>query len=183
MFVNIEAFFLNALADTQAVYLLDAIEQSESTGSSPKVNHQNAEQFSSEESKVKFAKRLKEAMERVGMNQVELSRKSGITKSGITQYVSGKYEAKQEALYLIAKALDVNEAWLMGHDVPKERNITESDLSVEVRLLDQISLRFGKSAVQALSILNELNEDGQKKALSALEDLSEIPKYRKDDDS
>ena len=130
-----------------------------------------------------FQKRLTERMDELDFRQADLAEKTGLSKSRISHYINGRYEAKQEALYLIAKALDVNEAWLMGHDVPKERNITESDLSVEVRLLDQISLRFGKSAVQALSILNELNEDGQKKALSALEDLSEIPKYRKDDDS
>jgi transcriptional regulator with XRE-family HTH domain len=130
-----------------------------------------------------FQKRLTERMDELDFRQADLAEKTGLSKSRISHYINGRYEAKQEALYLIAKALDVNEAWLMGHDVPKERNITESDLSIEVRLLDQISLRFGKSAVQALSILNELNEDGQKKALSALEDLSEIPKYRKDDDS
>ena len=130
-----------------------------------------------------FQKRLTERMDELDFRQADLAERTGLSKSRLSHYINGRYEAKQEALYLIAKALDVNEAWLMGHDVPKERNITESDLSVEVRLLDQISLRFGKSAVQALSILNELNEDGQKKALSALEDLSEIPKYRKDDDS
>ena len=130
-----------------------------------------------------FQKRLTERMDELDFRQADLAEKTGLSKSRISHYINGRYEAKQEALYLIAKALDVNEAWLMGHDVPKDRNITESDLSIEVRLLDQISLRFGKSAVQALSILNELNEDGQKKALSALEDLSEIPKYRKDDDS
>lgn len=130
-----------------------------------------------------FQKRLTERMDELDFRQADLAEKTGLSKSRISHYINGRYEAKQEALYLIAKALDVNEAWLMGHDVPKERNITESDISVEVRLLDQISLRFGKSAVQALSILTELNEDGQKKALSTLEDLSEIPKYRKDDDS
>lgn len=130
-----------------------------------------------------FQKRLTERMDELDFRQADLAEKTGLSKSRISHYINGRYEAKQEALYLIAKALNVNEAWLMGHDVPKDRNITESDISVEVRLLDQISLRFGKSAVQALSILTELNEDGQKKALSALEDLSEIPKYRKDDDS
>ena len=130
-----------------------------------------------------FQKRLQERMDELGFRQADLAERTGLSKSRISHYINGRYEAKQEALYLIAKALDVNEAWLMGHDVPKERNITESDISVEVRLLDQISLRFGKSAVQALSILTELNEEGLKKALSALEDISELPKYRKDDDS
>ena len=132
-----------------------------------------------------FQKRLTERMDELNYRQADLAEKTGLSKSRISHYINGRYEAKQEALYLIAKSLDVNEAWLMGHDVPKERSITEkeSDLSFESKLLDQISFRYGKTAVQALSILTELNEDGQKKALSALEDLSEVPKYRKEDDS
>ena len=34
-----------------------------------------------------------------------------------------------------------------------------------------------------LELFTGLNPDGQKKALNQLEDLSEIPKYRKDDNS
>ena len=51
MFVDVETFFLNALADTQTVYLLDSVEQGETAGSSPKVDHQNTKQLSCEESK------------------------------------------------------------------------------------------------------------------------------------
>jgi transcriptional regulator with XRE-family HTH domain len=49
---------------------------------------------------------------------------TGITKSSISQYVSGKFEPKQKALYALAKALNVSEAWLMGYSVPRERIIT-----------------------------------------------------------
>ena len=44
-----------------------------------------------------------------------------IDKSTMSQYVSGKYEPSQLRLELIARALNVNEAWLMGYDVPMER--------------------------------------------------------------
>ena len=132
-----------------------------------------------------FQKRLTERMDELGYRQADLAEKTGLSKSRISHYINGRYEAKQEALYLIAKALDVNEAWLMGHDVSKERTFAdkESELSFESKLLDQISIKYGKTAVQALSILTELNEEGQKKALSTLEDLSEIQKYRKDGNS
>ncbi|WP_243124926.1 hypothetical protein [Clostridium cuniculi] len=45
--------------------------------------------------------------------------------------MSGKYTPKQNNIYLIAEALNVNEAWLMGYDVPMERtnNITNSNLN------------------------------------------------------
>lgn len=44
----------------------------------------------------------------------------------LSSYISGKYEPKQTNIYKIAKALDVNEAWLMGHDVPMERKSKDS---------------------------------------------------------
>lgn len=132
-----------------------------------------------------FQKRLQERMDELGFRQADLSERTGLSKSRISHYINGRYEAKQEALYLLAKALDVNEAWLMGHDVSKERSVKEkeSDISVECRLLDQISVHFGKDAVQVLTVLNELNTEGKKKALEQLEDLTDVPKYRKEDNS
>lgn len=68
-----------------------------------------------------FSKRLKEAMKIRNINQSELSQKSGISKSSLSEYLKGKYEAKQTGLFNLAKALDVNEVWLMGEDVPMDR--------------------------------------------------------------
>ena len=53
--------------------------------------------------------------------QAELCEITGIPKSAMSQYVSGKFAPKQTRIYLLAKALNVNEAWLMGYDVPMER--------------------------------------------------------------
>lgn len=67
---------------------------------------------------MKFTNRLKYALEFRDMKQTELSKLSGIGKSAISQYLAGEYEAKQENIYLMSKALNVNPAWLMGFDVP-----------------------------------------------------------------
>lgn len=67
------------------------------------------------------ADRLKKALIIRNMKQSELVALTGIGKSSISTYISGEYEPKQKNLYRIAKALDVNEAWLMGLDVPMER--------------------------------------------------------------
>jgi len=45
-------------------------------------------------------------------------------KSALHHYVSGKVEPSQHKLTILGLALDVSEAWLMGYDVPIERNIT-----------------------------------------------------------
>jgi len=65
-----------------------------------------------------FNARLKHAMDLRKTTQSELVKRTGISKSGISQYVSGEYEAKQDNIFLLAKALDVDPAWLMGKDVP-----------------------------------------------------------------
>jgi hypothetical protein len=50
MFINVETFLLDALVNAQAVQLLNAIEENDTTGSSPEVNDQDAKALSSEES-------------------------------------------------------------------------------------------------------------------------------------
>ena len=67
------------------------------------------------------ANRLNLAMEMRNMKAVDLSEKTGIGKSSISQYRHGIVNPKQDRIYLMAQALNVNEMWLMGHDVPMER--------------------------------------------------------------
>lgn len=62
--------------------------------------------------------RIKEALEIRGMKQSELVERTGIDKGQMSSYISGKYKPKQKNLHLIAKVLSVDEAWLMGYDVP-----------------------------------------------------------------
>ncbi len=69
-----------------------------------------------------FATRLKQAMDLRGIKASELSEKAKIPKSAISQYLSGLYEAKQKSIFKLANVLDVSEGWLMGLDVPMERN-------------------------------------------------------------
>lgn len=72
----------------------------------------------------KIAERLKRALEIRDISQSELSRKTGIGKSSISTYLTGEYEPKQKNIYKMALALNVNEAWLMGAEVPMERQDT-----------------------------------------------------------
>lgn len=63
-----------------------------------------------------FSNRLRQALEDKNMSQAELARRSGIGRNSISDYLKGKYEAKQDKVYQLAKALGVSEAWLMGFD-------------------------------------------------------------------
>lgn len=67
------------------------------------------------------AARICKALELRGMRQIDLVEKTGIPKSAISQYCAGSFKPKQKRLFLLAEALNVDEAWLMGLDVPMER--------------------------------------------------------------
>jgi len=68
-----------------------------------------------------IANRLKEAMNIRGLKQADIIEKTGINKGALSSYLSGRYRPKQDNIFLLAYALNVNEAWLMGADVPMER--------------------------------------------------------------
>lgn len=67
-----------------------------------------------------FSERLKESLKVKNIKAIELAQLSGISRGAISSYLSGRWKAKQDNIYLLAKALNVNEAWLMGYDVPME---------------------------------------------------------------
>lgn len=73
--------------------------------------------------------RLNQLMSERNLKQVDilnmslpLQKETGIkmSKSHLSQYVNGKSSPDQHKLYLLAKTLNVSEAWLLGYDVPKE---------------------------------------------------------------
>ncbi|QIB68634.1 transcriptional regulator [Aminipila butyrica] len=74
--------------------------------------------------------RLKMMMEERNLRQIDILNmampycekyKVKMNKSDISQYVSGKVEPNQDKLAVLGMALNVNEAWLMGYDVPRDR--------------------------------------------------------------
>ena len=92
------------------------------------------------------AERIKKALYIKGMKQSDLCRLTKIPKSALSQYISGAFEPKQDRIYLMAQALNVSEAWLMGLDVPMERQVkkaspTEADLSEGEKMLLELFRR------------------------------------------
>lgn len=73
--------------------------------------------------------RMKIALAYAKMKQIELSRLTGIDRGTISNYASGKYEPKSDAINKMAIALNVNEMWLWGYDVPMEREKKTPDKS------------------------------------------------------
>lgn len=84
--------------------------------------------------KARTADRLSEIMRERNLKQVDILNlakpycekyKVKLAKSDLSQYVSGKVEPGQTKIFVLAHALNVNEAWLMGADVPPQRDLSD----------------------------------------------------------
>lgn len=112
-----------------------------------------------------IASRLREAMDIRGKKQVDLESETGINRSAISRYLSGEYEPKSKPIYMLARALDVSEQWLMGYDAPMERpkaqknNDAISDIVLQLRSDEEflsIVLKISKMDAEKRKSLNAL---------------------------
>ena len=73
--------------------------------------------------------RMKSTMEKLDISAAELSRRTGIRSSSISDYLTGKYAPKQDKIDLIAEALGVSPVWLMGWE-------DENGLKIPLQIID-----------------------------------------------
>ena len=111
-----------------------------------------------DERKDTCANRIRKALTIRGMKQSELCRITNIPKSAISQYITGCFEPKQDRIYLIAKTLEVSEAWLMGYDVPMERQ----------KNIPQDKKELSEGERMLLDLFNRVPEDQQKLVLQMI---------------
>nr|DAT73785.1 MAG TPA: repressor protein [Caudoviricetes sp.] len=103
-------------------------------------------------------------------NSKKFQEKLGVQlgKSALSQYVNGVQAPDQKKLSLLALTFDVSEAWLMGYDVPREReSVVENEYtSSDLRKMAENAKTFdGKP----------LNEDD----IEAIQNIIEIYLNRK----
>ena len=104
--------------------------------------------------------RIKEGLQLRNMKQADLVSLTGIGKSSISTYISGEYEPKQRNIYKIAKALNVNEAWLMGADVPMGRDIASvPKRGVTINVLGRVAAGIPIEAVTDIIDTEEITEE------------------------
>lgn len=106
-------------------------------------------------------KRIAEALNLKGIKQADLCKLAKVPKSSLSLYLSGAYEPKQDRIYDMAKALNVSEAWLMGYDVPMERQAKKSSPSEEPKLTE------GEKML--LDLFRQVPEDKQQLVLQMIE--------------
>ncbi|WP_300818732.1 transcriptional regulator [uncultured Oscillibacter sp.] len=109
--------------------------------------------------------RLKAIMAQRGLKQADILRlaqpycekyKIKMGKSDLSQFVSGKVEPGQWKLTILGLALDVSEAWLMGLDVPMERETTPASLDGDGRIGEFVGLFCQLTAEQQALIIAQI---------------------------
>lgn len=125
--------------------------------------------------------RLKTIMNMRGLRQVDILNLTvpycqkydvKMNKSDISQYCSGKTEPNQEKLFILGNALSVNEAWLMGFDVPMERvtNKVETNQSVPKSV----------ECKEILEVCEQLTPHNQRKVLTYSKNLLSTQQMEED---
>lgn len=124
--------------------------------------------------------RLREIMAQRGLKQADVLRmaqpycekyKIKMGKSDLSQFVSGKVEPGQWKLTILGLALNISEAWLMGFDVPMEREASPAPVSEEDKLCE--------TELRLVALYRDLNHEGQEKLIDYADDLVASGKYIK----
>lgn len=119
--------------------------------------------------KAELKDRLREAMEMNNLKQTDLVSIGHFDKGQLSAWLSGRYKPKQVNIDKLASILGVSEAWLMGYDVPQDRNY-------QMHIADAVDDEgFREAKIQELS-------DRLRTIELEKEEKSIIEKYRSLDD-
>lgn len=105
-----------------------------------------------------ISNRIQYAMDKLDLKQTDLVSRTGISKGALSSYISGRYVPKQNNIYLIAKALNVSEAWLMGADVPMSRNV-KSKNGITINVLGRVAAGIPINAITEIIDTEEISEE------------------------
>lgn len=115
--------------------------------------------------------RLAEGLSLRGMRATDLAEKTGINKTTISYYMNGKTVPRSSKLYLIARALNVSEAWLLGYDVAIDRPERQKKNDQLTKLIGRMRTDADFfETVAALANLTETQYRGVKQLLDAFKE-------------
>lgn len=104
-----------------------------------------------------FSMRLATVMERKKISRSELQKRTGISRQQIYKYLHDLATPKAENVEILANALEVSEAYLLGYDV-NENGEANTQFN-NVLLLDERYPKMSKAIGTAVSELRQKNGD------------------------
>lgn len=119
--------------------------------------------------------RIKSARKRAGLTQSELAEKLNIPYQSIGQWERNVRNPKAETLIKIANALGC-EVWELSGSIK----------TIPLHKMDELvcgidSLHFDVNFPKLIKYFEKLNATGQEVAIERLKELTEIPKYRREE--
>ncbi len=113
------------------------------------------------------AQRLKQIMKERGLKQIDIleackpyCEKYGVklAKNDLSQYISGKVKPGQDKLSILGLALNVNEVWLMGYNVPSSKYEPDSPTKgIKIPVLGYVRAGVPISAVENILDWEEIS--------------------------
>ncbi len=135
------------------------------------------------------ADRLKQIISERGLKQVDIleackpyCEKYGVSlkKNDLSQYIAGKVEPRQDKLSILGMALNVNEVWLMGYNVPSGRQAL-SKLATQSSLRPQACELFetchGKNNIETVKLFAQLDTEDQAEIRGEMKQMLKGEKY------
>ena len=114
--------------------------------------------------------RIAEALKAKGKTPKELSDLTGIPISSISQYMSGHVKPKHDRIYLICKALRINEAWLLGFD--------DVPMDVDTKRISKETIDLTDEEINIIKGYRLSSEDGKKTIQYVINKEREIREYQ-----
>ena len=126
-----------------------------------------------------FSERLSELIHNSNYTLDEIEAYVGKTNATISRYASGDIKnVKISTIVKLADFFKVSPAWLAGLSDDKYETIgLPKDKQYELNTVQ----RYGLNSIKLLDNYNKLNDIGKEKAFENIKDLTEIPKYTKEE--
>lgn len=137
--------------------------------------------------------RIKKFRKESGLTQAQLARLLKMTPQNISQYERGLREAKPETLKKIGEKLGVSWLQLAG-DIDQAAELLSAEYPESLIGIDDSGLptvwpMVGRNNLSdsrrkfLLVAFDQLNDSGQNEAIKRVEELTELPKYRREDNA
>lgn len=143
-----------------------------------------------------LGERIRSARIDSGLTQKQVADACGMADSAIRKYESGKITPKLETLRRISNAINADIVYLISGQTTEEVQrgiIIDADMELRTILENLQTKSENKSfdeqvawrntVAHVLKLLDGFNATGWKKAIERLEELAEVPSYRRQDNS
>ena len=122
-------------------------------------------------------------------SQEELALRVGYkARSSVNKIELNINDITQSKILAFAQVFDVNPCQLLDDEplnIDEIRSRWEeqaAQISNEVSLIEMIEAQYGKEAVHLLAAFTQLNGVGKAKGIANIQDLVDVPKYRRDNE-